>query len=217
MSHDRPFTVVGAGDHALVVIAALHACGEEVRTVLDDDEAKWGGEVLGVPVSGPVETDGAGADRILLGVGDNRLRERFDRELEVSWGTVVHPAAWVHESVLLGPGAMIMAGAVVQPGSVIGHHTIVNTGATVDHHGRIGAFVHLAPGAHLGGRVTVNEGALVGVGSSVIPGRTVGAWSTVGAGSAVVRDVPAGTTVGGCPARSLGSAEESENRRKGEV
>lgn len=210
MSHDRPFTVVGAGDHALVVIAALQACGEEVRGVLDDDEAKWGGEVLGVPVSGPVEAGAVADTRVLLGVGDNRTRERFDRELEVRWGTVVHPTAWVHETVDLAPGAMLMAGTVVQPGSVIGRHAIVNTGATVDHHARIGAFAHVAPGAHLGGRVTVEEGALLGIGSSVIPGRTVGAWSTVGAGAAVVRDIAENITVGGCPARRLGSPHEDD-------
>ena len=49
--------------------------------------------------------------------------------------------------------------------------------------------------------MTVGEGALVGIGASVAPGCAIGARATVGAGAAVVRDIPAGATAVGVPAR----------------
>lgn len=45
------------------------------------------------------------------------------------------------------------------------------------------------------------KGAKVGGGSVILPGVTIGANAVVGAGSVVTRDVPAGATVMGNPAR----------------
>jgi len=51
------------------------------------------------------------------------------------------------------------------------------------------------------GKVTIGRGAGVGANSVVMPGVTIGDLATVGACSFVNRDVPAGATVYGCPAR----------------
>lgn len=195
--------VVGAGGHAKVVIATLQALGHEVLVALDDDPARRGDAVLGVPVAGPTaawlgERPGTSA---VLAVGDNRARRRLAGELPGEWLAVVHPRAVVHPSARVAPGAVVFAGAVVQPEARVGAHGIVNTGATVDHDADVGAFAHVAPGAHLCGGVTLGEGVLLGVGAVATPGRTVGAWTTVGAGAAVTADLPAGVTAVGVPAR----------------
>lgn len=52
--------------------------------------------------------------------------------------------------------------------------------------------------------VVIEDDAWIGAGSIILPGVTVGEGSIVGAGSVVTRDVPAGTTVAGNPARSIG-------------
>jgi sugar O-acyltransferase (sialic acid O-acetyltransferase NeuD family) len=210
----RELAVIGAGGHAKVVVATLQAMGDAPAVVLDDDEARWGGELLGVPVSGPVARLADGPwTRAVLAVGDNRTRQRLARRLagpRLEWATAVHPAAVIDPGVEIAPGAIVFAGAVVQPGTRLGAHAIVNTAATVDHDGAIGGFVHLAPGVHLAGNVTVGEGAFLGVGAAVVPGRTVGAWATVGAGAVVVRDVPEGATVAGVAARTLPSRRPPE-------
>ena len=52
-------------------------------------------------------------------------------------------------------------------------------------------------------RTTVRRGASIGTGAVVLGGIEIGARSTVGAGAVVTRDVPAGATVAGNPARIL--------------
>jgi UDP-2-acetamido-3-amino-2,3-dideoxy-glucuronate N-acetyltransferase len=54
--------------------------------------------------------------------------------------------------------------------------------------------------------VTVGDGATIGSGAILLGGVSVGAGAMVGAGAVVSRDVPAGATVAGVPARQRGVA-----------
>ncbi len=193
--------VVGAGGHAKVVVATARAAGFEIEAVLDDDRSKWGADLLGVPVSGPVDRFSSRPG--VLAVGDNRNRRDLAARLDLEWATLIHPSAWVDASASLGPGTVVLAGAVIQPEARLGSQVIVNTSASIDHDCALGDFVHVGPGARLAGQVKVGTGALLGVGSSLLPGISVGAWSAVGAGAAVIRDVPPEARVGGVPARVL--------------
>jgi maltose O-acetyltransferase len=51
--------------------------------------------------------------------------------------------------------------------------------------------------------VQVGKGASIGSGSVILGGVVIGERAMVGAGSVVTRDVPAGATVAGNPARVL--------------
>jgi len=52
-------------------------------------------------------------------------------------------------------------------------------------------------------RTVVRRGASIGTNATILGGLEIGAGSIVGAGSVVTRDVPAGTTVAGNPARMI--------------
>ncbi|MGB5161623.1 MAG: acetyltransferase [Thermoanaerobaculia bacterium] len=195
--------VVGAGGHAKVVIATVRAAGGDVVAAYDDDHDRWGQQILGVPINGPISSEAIGNAPAIIAIGNNRARQSIAERLHAQWVSVCHPNTTVHSSVLLGPGTVVFAGSVIQPDATIGAHSILNTAATVDHDCIVGDFVHIGPGVCLCGGVTVDEGVLLGVGAKVAPNVEVGPWSTAGAGAVCVVDVPGSTTVVGVPARSV--------------
>lgn len=203
--HANQVALVGAGGHAKVVIATARALGMQVTAVFDDDDSRWGQELCGVPVRGPVA---AVAERAVIAIGNNRVRKQLAQRIEVDWLTLCHPSALVDASVRLGPGTVVFAGAVIQPDAHVGAHAIINTGASVDHDCTIGDFAHVAPGVSLCGGVSLDEGVLVGVGASLCPSVQVGEWSIVGAGAVCVHDVGGSVTVAGVPARIVGAPDE---------
>jgi len=204
-----PIVVVGAGGHAAVIIEALRD-GADFMPVAIVDPAPGADMVLGVPVVGSDEALGdlrrEGLGVAVVAIGANRLRQTLGGTLEAlgfALPPIIHPSAIIAASSTVAAGTVVMARASVGARAEIGRLAILNTGAIVEHDNRIGPAAHVAPGVSLGGGVTVGERTLVGIGSAARPGVRIGADVIVGAGSAVVNDIPHGTTVAGCPARLL--------------
>jgi len=204
--------VMGASGHGQVVADVLYQMwtkGRELEIVgfLDDDASLKGTKVMGLNVLGRLaDLPGLPHDSIIMGIGDNVARARLYNELKSAgkrFVTAIHPSAVLAPDVVVGQGAVLCAGTVINTGASVGENAILNTCASLDHHGVLEPHSHVAPGVHLAGNVRVGEGALVGIGSCAVPGVRIGAWSVVGAGTAVIRDVPERTTVGGVPAKQL--------------
>jgi len=196
--------ILGAGGHAKVVAATAQEAGFTVKAFYDDDPAKKGTIIGGVPVIGGLDSIQTNRSaNAIIAIGDNRIRsevlERFQDILE--WVTLVHPRSFVHYSVELGKGTVVFAGAIIQPDTVIAGHCIINTGATIDHDCKIDDMVHLGPGVNVAGNVHIGEGTLLGIGGRVIPGKNIGRWSIIGAGAAVVNDIPDQVVATGVPAK----------------
>ena len=204
--------IVGAGGHGQVVadiLLAAYAAGSPVRPIgfLDDDPYAQSRILLGLPVLGPVaEIPRYPHDAVVIGVGDNATRRMLAEALRAqgeNFAVARHPAAIIAAGVRIGDGSMICAGVVVNTGAAIGEHAILNTSCSVDHHNLIGDYVHVAPGSHLGGDVQVGQRVLIGIGATVMPQLVVGNDAVIGAGAVVTKNVPAGITVVGVPARPL--------------
>lgn len=205
-----PLILLGAGGHAKVLLSLVRACGYEMLGVCDPGLAKqginhWRGlKVLG----GDDALERYDPDQVELvnGIGQvvgGSLRRRVHENagaMGFRFPALLHPSAWVDDTVVLDEGAQVMAGAVLQPDVFIGCGSIVNTKVGIDHDCHVAAHVHVAPGVVLCGGVTVAEGAFVGSGSTIIQGITIGESALIGAGTVVVRDVPArGVLIGPSP------------------
>lgn len=196
-------TILGAGGHAKVVLAALRARGIDDLRVLDENEAVWGTVICGVPIEGGFDLLQPG-EEAHIAIGSNAARESLARRFPlVHWQTIVHPTAWVCPTVEIGVGTFVAAGAVVQVEVRLGSHVIVNTGATIDHESIIADFAQIAPGAHLGGRVHMHPRSFVGIGAAVHQGAILEHDATLGGGAFLKGVVPCGETWVGVPARRL--------------
>jgi len=195
----RRIAVFGAGGHGKVVIDAIERQPGLAVACVADDHPQAGARLLGHDVVGGREAllaRRAEFDAAIVAIGDNRARGEVARWLAVQGiplAVVVHPAAAVAPSAVLGEGTLVMPGAVVNADARIGANAIVNTGAIVEHDCLVGACVHVAPRAVLCGGAMVGEGCLVGAGAVVLPGVKIGAGMLVKAGTVAARDMEAGS------------------------
>jgi len=200
-----------------VTVDALLACDcWDVVGILDDDSAKGGAKILGVPV---FDTSGdfsklvskLRAEGMAIGIGDNYVRDkkfRYVRARGLKLVNVIHPSAHVSRFVTLGEGVTILAGATINPGTVIEDNVCVNTAASVDHDNYLEKNCHIFPNATLTGTVRVGQFVCVGSGAVVAPNLTLRKHAYVAAGAVVVKEVPEGVIVAGVPATEIGHQQK---------
>lgn len=214
-SKERPSLVgLGAGGHSKVIIEILNLIGQyKVIGLLDRDpelEGKkfQGAEILGDDSLLPQLAE-QGVKFFFVGLGStgNAEPRKFlfekARGLNLEPVDVIHPQAVISTTAQVGRGAQIMANAVVNPSAQIGINSIINTGAIIEHDCILGDHVHIATGARLASSVKVGNMAFIGAGATVRQLIEIGDGAMVGAGAVVVKDVPAGHTVVGNPAKRL--------------
>lgn len=211
---NTPIIVLCAGGHSKVLINILLDCNEEIIGIVDQDPAKHGSQLLGIPVIGDdqlVMTHAPDAIRLVNGLGSahslNPRRALFEKFSAAGYrfASVIHPAAIISREVTLGEGVQLMAGVTLQPGVSIGSDTIINTGATADHDCHIGAHTHVAPGAVICGNVHLGNEVHLGSGSTIIQNIRIGDGALIAAGSVVTCDLPDGSRVAGIPAKEIAS------------
>jgi UDP-perosamine 4-acetyltransferase len=204
--------ILSAGGHAAVLAAMLRENGARVAGFTDPSAVLRGRIIEGAKVlGGDDQLDGvkpAGV-RLVNGMGaakDTLARRRLYRTfraLGFRFPAVASKTAHVSRSAIIAEGAQVLTRAVIHPRARIGENAVINTCAIVEHDAIVGAHAFVSPGAILLGGACVGEGALIGALAVILPGVKVGAGARVGAGATVTRNVPAGITVTGTPARSV--------------
>lgn len=140
----------------------------------------------------------------VVGIGAPHVRRRIATAFDAAGHTavtLVHPAATVGSASQLGAGSVVCAGVRITTNIVIGRHVHMNPNVTIGHDTTIGDFVSLNPQAAISGDCVIENEVLVGVGGILLNGLRVGEGSIIGGAACAVRDVEAGTTVVGIPAR----------------
>ena len=212
------YAFYSAGGHAReshgALRGALEASGAGSREILfiDDDPALHGTRLHGSRVISYDEARTLDALQVCVAFGASALR-RTKQALCVGDGiptfTTVAPSAIIGANVIIGAGAIVSHQAMITCDVTIGDGFQCNMYAYVAHDCLVGDYVTLAPRASINGRVHIEDDVFIGAGAVILPGRldrplTIGRGATVGAGAIVTRDVPAGITVVGCPARPVG-------------
>lgn len=114
-----------------------------------------------------------------------------------------HTTRFVHVGAHSIIRAFVTVDAGVKRNTVIGSDVLLMAHVHVGHDVVIGDRCQLAPHASIGGCVTIGQDVKIGMGATIRPHATVGDGARIGMGAVVTKDIPAGETWVGNPARKL--------------
>lgn len=204
--------IIGCGGHATSVAETVISAGYDIDCFVDETRA--GETHLGCLVKASLEAV-TGDLNLVIGLGDNAMRERVASDLRerfpnAAFPAIIHESASVSSFATIGTGAVVMQNASVGSNAVVDEFCIINTNASIDHDSRIAKFASIAPGVVAGGNFELGQGAAVGIGAVVKHGIKIAENTLIGANSYVNRDIPANSVYFGTPASFRG------NRQKGD-
>ena len=151
----------------------------------------------------------AASRHISLAIANSAVREKLAARCladEVQFFDVKASNVVVLDNVQTGSGVVLCPFVTLTSNIRIGRHFQANLYSYVEHDCVIGDFVTFAPGVHCNGNVVIEDHAYIGSGAVIKQGKpgqplVIGKGAIVGMGAVVTRNVSAGTTVVGNPAK----------------
>jgi sugar O-acyltransferase (sialic acid O-acetyltransferase NeuD family) len=219
--------IIGAGGFAREVLDVFDACNKDNQDyqvlgyIVESRYGIPGTLVNGKPILGDFDwfAQHPGDIFAICGVGAPAIRYRLIKramEYDVRFCNAIHPTAVLTPWITMGKGIVITAGCILTNQIQVGSHVHINLGCTIGHDAILEDFVTMAPGVHVSGKVRLSMGCYIGTGANIIEQVSIGEWAIVGAGSTVVKDIPANCTAVGIPGKVIKVRESGWHLLDGE-
>ena len=159
-------------------------------------------EILGDPAEfAPAETD-----LCICAIGDPATKQGVVTgllERGAKFATLIHPSVIMGADCRIGAGCILCPAVVLTTHVTLGRFDALNVGTTVGHDVGTGDWCTLSVHATISGKVSLGDAVFAGSHACVLPGLRVGDRAVVGAGAVVTRNVSAGSTMFGVPAKLI--------------
>lgn len=207
---EKNIYILGAGGFARELYSYLAAedykyKGYKLSGFLSDVKSDLDDFNLDHHILGDIRNESLDKDVILLmGVTDCAFKQEL-YEYYHSKGyhflTYIHSTAFVGHDVVVGEGAVLKRLTTFTTNITIGKCVTINSYTSLGHDAVIDDFSTASMHCDITGFVKIGKRVLLGSGVSIIPKKVIADDATVGAGSVVIRNVKANTTVFGNPAK----------------
>ena len=204
--------IVGAGGFGRETLMTINEINEinmtwNVLGFIDDNPDALNGIVCEKSIIGDISNwANIGEEEYVLSIANVAIKKKIAELLKsrgAKFATIIHPTARLDKTTEVGEGVILAARADVTTNCILGNFVFCNVAAQVGHDAIIGDYCTLFPNCSIAGGSILGKEVMVGTSASTYPGIKIGDSATVGMNSAVIRDVRAGTTVMGVPAKKI--------------